>query len=146
VKASPETSPSLQGLGIAVLRVVTGCLFLASGAQKLIIFDLDRHLIIVDLVQQGNLLPVPIVILGSLVELVCGAALVVGLLTRWASIALALLMLANILVLHQPYEFIEQDHGFEYAALRLAASVALALSGSGRVALDNILARRRGAK
>ena len=136
----------LQGLGIAVLRVVTGCLILASGAQKLFIFDLDRHLIVVDLVQQGNLLPVPIVILGSLVELVCGAALVVGLLTRWASIGLALLMLANILVLHQPYEFIEQEHGFEYAALRLAAMVALALSGSGRVALDNILARPRGAK
>ncbi len=32
--------------------------------------------------------------------------------------------------------------GYEYALLRLAATVALIFTGSGRVALDNILASR----
>ena len=82
----------------------------------------------------------------SLGEFLCGAALVVGLLTRWISALLAFLMLANILVFHPPYYFFEQDTGYEYALLRLAASVALALTGSDKVALDNILATRRGPK
>jgi putative oxidoreductase len=114
--------------------LVTGYLFLASGVHRLFIEDLS---------QPGSSLPVPIVVVGSLGELLCGAALTVGLLTRWVSIPLAILMLADILVLHPPYAFFEQDYGYEYALLRLAACVALALTGSDKVALDNILAIRR---
>jgi len=123
----------LQGWGIAVLRVVAGYLFLVSGVYKLFI----------DPTSLGDLLPVTIGMALSLGELMCGAALVVGLLTRWVSVPLALLMLADILVIHPPVAFFEQDHGYEYALLRLAASVTLTLSGSGKVALDNILAIRR---
>ena len=123
----------LQGWGIVILRVVTGYLFLASGVHKLFIEDLS---------QSGSSLPVPIVVVSSLGELVCGVALIVGLLTRWVCIPLAILMLADILVVHPPYEFLAQDHGYEYASLRLAACVTLALTGSDRMALDNILAIR----
>jgi putative oxidoreductase len=126
----------LQGWGIAVLRVVTGYLFLASGVNKLFIED-PRHL-------DGSLLPMPIILGSSLAELLCGVALIVGLLTRWVSIPLAILMLADVVVVHPPSEFFEQDYGYEYALLRLAASVALVSTGSGKVALDNIiLANRR---
>jgi putative oxidoreductase len=128
----------LQGWGIAILRVVTGYLFLASGVHKLFFLDLIS--------EPSSSVPEPILVLGSLGEFVCGAALVVGLLTRWLSIPLAILMLADIVVFHPPYEFFSQDRGFEYASLRLAACVALALTGSGKVALDNILALRRGPK
>ena len=128
----------LHGWGIAVLRVVTGYLFLASGVHKLFIEDLS---------QLGVSLPLPVLAAISLGEILCGAALVVGLLTRWVSIPLALLMVVDILVLHLPYAFFEQDRGYEYASLRLAASVTLALTGSGnKVALDNILLIQRGPK
>ena len=131
----------LQGLGIVVLRVVTGYLFLASGAYKLFIADLTLNQ------QAAESLSGPIVLVSSVVELVCGAALMVGLLTRFVCIPLILLMLADILVMHPPYQLFGQDRGYEYAVLRLAASTALALTGSGRVALDNILASiRRGSK
>jgi|SRR5215210_90402 len=136
MQATPKTT-QLQGWGIAVLRVVAGYLFLASGVAKLFI-NAPPEL--------GDLFPMAIGAALSVGELVCGAALVVGLLTRWASVLLALLMLANVLVVHPPYELFEQDHGYEYALLRLAASVALALTGSGKVALDNIVAMRRGPK
>ena len=46
----------------------------------------------------------PIIVVGSLVEIICGAALVVRLLTRWVSIPLAILMLADIGVFYPPYE------------------------------------------
>ena len=131
----PTNKPTqLQGLGIALLRVVAGFVFLSSGVHKLFVEDLT---------QQGISLVLLVFVAIALGELLCGAALVVGLLTRWVSIPLALLMLADILVLHPPYEFFEQDHGYESALLRLTASIALALTGSGKVALDNVLALQK---
>lgn len=134
MQVAPKTT-QLQGWGIAVLRVVAGYLFLASGVDKLFLNGLA---------EPGGLLPVAIIVVISLGELACGAALVVGLLTRVVSVLLALLMLANILTVHAPSAFFEQDHGNEYALLRLAATTTLALAGSGKVALDNVLAKRRG--
>ena len=129
MQASPKTT-QLQGWGIAILRVLTGYLFLAAGVTKLF-YEEDHG---------------PIIVVSSLGEIVFGAALIVGLLTRWISIPLAILMLADILVFHPPYDLFEQDHGYEYALLRLGACITLALAGSGKVALDNVIAIRRGPK
>jgi uncharacterized membrane protein YphA (DoxX/SURF4 family) len=76
----------LQGWGIAILRVLTGYLFLAAGVNKF--FDGDLS---------------PIFVASSLGELLFGAALIVGLLTRWVSIPPAILMLADIFVFHPPH-------------------------------------------
>jgi uncharacterized membrane protein YphA (DoxX/SURF4 family) len=124
--------------GITVLRVVTGYLFLVAGLHKLFIID--------DLANTVSLLLFILILWLYSGELLCGAALLVGLHTRWFSIPLAFLMLADILVVHPPDELLTQDKGYEYAALRLAACVTLALTGSGKMALDNILASRRGPK
>ena len=122
----------LQAWGITLLRTATGIVFLGAGVQNLF--------------HSLSQLPGPTVIVGSTVELVCGAALVVGLLTRWVCIPLALLMLADILVMHPPSGYFAGDEGFEHAFLRLAASAAIVLAGPGKVALDNVLAIRRGRK
>ena len=120
----------LQAWGIALLRVLTGYLFLAAGVNKL--FYEDHN---------------PILVASSLGELLFGAALILGLLTRWVSIPLAILMLANIFVFHPPHDLFEQQStGYEYTLLRLGACITLALTGPGKVALDNILAIRRGSK
>jgi putative oxidoreductase len=78
----------------------------------------------------------------ALVELACGAAVVLGFCTRWVSIPLALGMAVDTLLIHGPQGFAVYQGGYEYALLRLAATVALIFTGSGRVALDNILASR----
>src|SRR4028118_817440 len=122
MQTTPKTI-QLQGWGITILRVVTGYLFLASGVEKLFIGDPF---------QPGSSLPVPIIVVGSLGELLCGAALIVGLLTRWVSIPLAILIVADIVVLHLPYAFFSHTRGFEYASLRLTACVALAITGSDK--------------
>ena len=129
----PASTAQLQAWGITLLRVVMGIVFLGAGLQKL-------HL------PEATQLPGSIITGGSLVELLCGAALVAGLFTRWVSIPLALLMLVDILVNHPPSGFITGDEGFEHALVRLAASAALALAGPGKVALDNVIALRRGSK
>lgn len=136
MEASPKTT-RLHGWGIAVLRVVAGYLFLSSGIDKLFVTALPSL---------GGLLPVNIGLVLSLGELLCGAALIVGLLTRWVSVLLALGMVANILVVHPPSELFQQGHGYEYALLRLAAGVALALSGPGKVAVDNLFTSRGSTK
>ena len=123
----------MHAWGITLLRLVTGIVSLGAGLQNL-------------LLEGSSQLPEPILIVGSLVELLCGAALVAGLLTRWVSAALALLMLADILVFHPPNGVFVGDEGFEHALLRLAAGAALALAGPGKAALDNVLAIRRGPK
>ena len=139
MQATRKTT-QLQGWGIAILRVLTGYLFLAAGVHKLLFYEEDFGPL-------GSPLYESIVVASSLGEILLGAALIVGLLTRWVSIPLALLMLADILVFHPPYDLFEQDHGYEYALLRLGACITLALTGSGgKVALDNILAIRRGPK
>ena len=145
MQASRKTT-QLQGWGIAILRVLTGYLFLAAGVHKLFYDFYEEDLSQEDLGPLGSLLNGPIVVAGSLGELVFGAALIVGLLTRWVSIPLAILMLADILVVHTPNELFEADPKYESALLRLGACITLALSGSGKVALDNILAIRRGPK
>ena len=115
-------------------------MFLGAGLQKLFLPEATQ------LPGPATQLPGPIITVGSLVELLCGAALAVGLFTRWVSIPLALLMLADILVNHPPSGFITGDAGFEHALVRLAASAALVLVGPGKVALDNVIALRRGSK
>jgi putative oxidoreductase len=128
----------LRDWGNAILRVLTGYLFLAAGVNKL--FYLDDSAIGV-----ASLDDSPIGVAIYLGELLFGAALIAGLLTRWVCIPLALLMLADIFVFHQPHNLFEQQSTeYEYALLRLGACITLALTGPGKVALDNILAIRRG--
>jgi putative oxidoreductase len=121
----------LQAWGLTLVRVVTGILFLRAGVNNLFF-------------EGSSELPGLIIMVGSVVELLCGAALVVGLLTRWVCIPLALLMVADILTFHPPVGFFLGDEAFQHAFIRLANSVGLALAGPGKVALDNLLAIRRG--
>jgi putative oxidoreductase len=121
----------LQAWGITLVRVVTGILFLRAGVNNLFF-------------EGSSELPGLIIMVGSVVELLCGAALVVGLLTRWVCIPLALLMVADILTFHPPVGFFLGGEAFQNAFIRLANSVGLALAGPGKVALDNLLAIRRG--
>jgi len=127
-KHNSSKKTQLQGWGILILRVLTGHLFLAAGAHKFFYDDLGPL---------GSSL--------SLVELLFGAALIVGLLTRWVSIPLATLMLADIFLHHPPSYLFEQDPGYESALLRLAACTTLAITGSGKVALDDVVASRKSA-
>ena len=93
--------------------------------------------------QLGGLFPLPTAVVVSLVEALCGAALVLGLFTRLVCVPLAMGMLVDILVFHPPSGLFVDDTGFELALLRLAASVTLILTGAGNAALDNLRAWRK---
>ena len=125
--------------GVAVLRVIVGVVFVAHGVQKLFGFGLAA--LAGFLGQQGFPLPTMAAAVLIAAELGGGLALVLGLFTRWAAVPLAFAMLMATLSVHLKAGFFAPN-GFEYTLTLLAATIALALAGSGRLALDAVRARR----
>jgi putative oxidoreductase len=130
-------------VGLAVLRVVTGGVFAALGAEELfgsrpegvaaVFAGLDGPL-------AGLVEP-----LVALLELVGGLALIAGLLTRPVALALVAAMLGALLILHPPIGFSLPD-GYELVLALLGAGATLATTGAGGWSLDaRIDARRTGA-
>ena len=115
MKAS--TINRLREWGITLLRVGTGATFLIHDGEQLLLEGFSSR---------------------AGVECLCGAALVLGLFTRWVSILLVIGMLVDVFLIHWPSSLFSQDAGFEYALLRLSTSLTLVLTGPGQAALDNI--------
>ncbi|HEX9109387.1 MAG TPA: DoxX family protein [Longimicrobiales bacterium] len=126
-------------LGLMVLRVAVGLAFVAHGAQKLFVFGLAG--VTGAFGHMGIPLPGVTGALVLAVELLGGLALAFGLLTRLASLGLAIDMLGAIALVHARNGFF-LPNGFEYAFTLLAATAALTLAGPGALALDNVLGRK----
>jgi putative oxidoreductase len=77
-------------------------------------------------------------------ELVCGAMLVVGVLTRIAALPLAFTMIIAAFVVHKsdPF-FMGGGAAKEPAVMYLCAYLAVLLLGPGRFSLDHILLKKR---
>lgn len=139
VPAAPTASASPRlDLALMLLRVVIGAIFIAHGFQKLFMFTLPGTT--GAFADMGVPLPALAAPLVAFVELVGGAALVAGLLTRVVAPLLALNMLGAILLVHLSAGFFGPG-GVEFPLALLAASAALALTGAGRYSLDAL--RRR---
>jgi putative oxidoreductase len=130
----------LRGWGPTILRVIVGLIFLAHGGQKL----LGQGFGGVAGMTEGLGLPAPALAAVALVlvELLGGAALILGLFARLFSIPLAFSMLVATVLVHLPNGFFSSSSGVEFTLLLTVACVALALTGPGEGSLDRFLARR----
>lgn len=131
---------SQQQLGITILRVITGIVFLAHGWQKVFVFGFAG--ISGGFAKMGVPLPTVMGPFIGLLELLGGAALVIGLLTRLAALGLAFDMLGAILLVHGAAGLF-LPNGYEFALMMLTASVALVLGGPGALSVDGALSSRR---
>lgn len=137
--AVTRTSHASAATGLAIVRIVTGLVFLAHGYQKVFIYGHAG-------VAQGFAgmhVPLPGItsILIAAIELLGGLALILGFGTRIAAALLACDMLGAILLVHARNGFFSPT-GIEFPLMLLAASIALAVAGSGAGAVDGILARK----
>ncbi len=123
--------------GLAVIRIVVGLTFLLHGWQKFFEFGIPG--ITNAFGQMG--VPVPEIAgpLVAIVELVGGAALMVGFLTRLVAIPLAIDMLAAVLLVRLPGGFFA-PMGFEYELLLFTCSIGFLIGGPGAASIDRTIA------
>ncbi|MHA7180205.1 DoxX family protein [Arthrobacter sp. MDB2-24] len=132
---SSKTSASTTStLARTVLRVALGVIFLAHGWQK--IFDYTIPGTQAAFAQMG----VPAAeLIGPAVgflELVGGAALILGVLVRPVAALLALDMLGALFLVHAPAGIFADKGGYELVLVLAAGAAALALVGAGRFSVD----------
>jgi len=139
-ETNAEGGRKLQGWGLTILRVVVGIVFFVHGGQKLFVYGVGG---VAGLMGQiGIPLPMLSAAVVTTVEFLSGAALVVGLFTRWAAILLAINMLVAIMTVHLKAGFF-LPNGYEFALTLLGANMALALAGPGKAAIDAVFAKSR---
>jgi putative oxidoreductase len=128
----------MEQLGIAMVRVAVGIVFLAHGAQKLFVIGPAgvAHMF------QGAGIPLPqaSAAVVTLVEFAGGIALVLGVGARWAAILLAIVMAVAIGKVHLHAGFFG-PRGFEFPLTLLIANLAIALAGPGSPALGRVSKR-----
>ncbi len=127
-------------VGLTILRVATGVIFAAHGAQKLFVYGFAG----VTGAFGGMGIPFPGVVgpLTGLVEFFGGLALIVGLLTRLAGFGLGVTMLGAIGIVHLASGFFAPN-GIEFPLSLIAATAALVFTGAGQFSLDALIAGRR---
>src|SRR5215471_670727 len=135
------------------LRLIVGYGFMEHGFAKL-----ARSVDAFPAILQALGVPAPHLMgwLTILVEIVGGLAVLLGALVPLASIPMAAVLLVAIVTVHLPYGFSSiklqavtaagaqfGPPGFETDLLYLACLAALVLGGSGPLAIDGVLAKRR---
>ncbi|MBW7472441.1 DoxX family protein [Marinobacter sp. F4218] len=137
---------SSAGFAALVLRVPVGLVLAAHGAQKLFgwfggygLEGTGQWMASIGL-EPGYLMA----LLAGSAEFFGGLALALGLLTRPAALVNAVAMLVAIFAVHIGNGLFMSNNGYEYALTLFVVSVALAIQGGGRLALDNVLLERVG--
>ena len=124
--------------GMLPLRVVVGLVFLMHGGQKLFVFGLGGTADIMD--KLG--LPLPFVCAAIVItlELAGGLAILLGVFARSAGTLLAFEMVVAIFVARFHGGFFA-PYGYEFEFTLLGACLTFALSGPGRMSLEEIWRR-----
>lgn len=91
------------------------------------------------LVSLGVPLPSVAAWVVTMVELVGGLLLLVGLFVRYAAVLIAADMVVATLLVHLPNGFAVSDGGYEFTFLLALASISLVLSGPGVLSLERAL-------
>ncbi len=126
-----SNSELLRSWGTTLLRVAVGSVFVAHGVSKLFMGFTNVGDF---LVSAGIPYPTIAAVVLTMVELLGGVAMILGVLTRYVAIMLAFDMAVAILTVHLKNGFFMPD-GSEYAMVLLAANLNFILAGGGAAEL-----------
>jgi len=136
------TSPSQRqlGVGLLILRLSLGLVFLVHGGQKLFMMGMGRTAgMLSQMGVPGASLLGPLL---AIAEPLAGVALVIGLLTRAAGLGVAIDMLGAMLFFHRLHGFFV-PMGIEFPMMLCASGLALAALGAGPFSIDHAVSGRR---
>ena len=130
-----------MALGLLVLRVVAGGLFVGHGAQKLFGFFGGHGLSRTGgFFESLGLRPGRTLAVGAgLAELAGGALLALGLVTPLAAALLIAVMVTAVATVHWQNGVWATEGGFEYNLVLGAIAFALTSTGAGKWSLDHVL-------
>ena len=133
-------SPALTDLALLVSRVALGVILLAHGWQKLNEYTVAGTA--ASFAQMGVPAPTAAATFATAVELVGGAALILGLFTP----LFALLNVANLIgafaLVHAGNGVFVENGGYELVLALAAGLVVIAVLGGGKLSVDGLIGRR----
>ncbi|MEZ9890646.1 DoxX family protein [Vibrio breoganii] len=139
-----KITTSIPSWSSLVLRVPVGLIFMAHGAQKLFAM-FGGH----GLEGTGQWMESIGLGPGYLMALMAGSAeffgglfIIVGLLTRPTALVLAFTMIVAIVTVHLENGLFMSNNGYEFGLSLAVISFALMFQGGGRLAIDNLIAKR----
>jgi putative oxidoreductase len=135
---------SLTTTARTMLRVVVGFIFVAHGWQKFNEFTIAGTQAAFG--QMGVPAAEAVAPIVAVLELVGGAALILGVLARPFAALLAVVTLGAMFMVHLPAGIYAEKGGYELVLILAAAALAIALVGPGRVSVDNALFARSNSK
>ncbi|WP_428911060.1 DoxX family protein [Niallia sp. Krafla_26] len=131
----------MVSIGLLIIRLVIGLLFVAHGAQKL--FGWFGGYGVKGTggwFESIGIKPgVTMALIAGLTELIGGILFVLGLLTPLAGIMIAGTMVVAIAKVHGSNGLWSTSNGYEYNLTLLAVAIGIALIGPGQYALDAFL-------
>ncbi|MFT3848064.1 MAG: DoxX family protein [Propionivibrio sp.] len=136
--SSTGTKTSATRLGIALLRIALGAMFLAHGLLKALVFTLPGTAGFFESVGFPGFLAYVVIP----AEVLAGIALVVGFRTRLVAAAtIPLLIGAASVHLGNGWLFSSANGGWEYPVYLIVAALAQSLLGGGAFAFDDLRTR-----
>lgn len=130
----------VQPLGLLVLRVVLGAIMIAHGYGK-VFGGLQKHAAMV----HGLGLPGWLGYLSAFAEFGGGILLIIGLVTRFAALAVCINMLVAVFKVHLKNGLTGQG-GYEFALSLAAIAFALIFTGAGPISADWLFGTGGGAR
>lgn len=136
-----KTTEKQIDLGLLVLRLALGTIFIAHGGQKLFVYGFEG--VAGGFAQMGVPMPSVVGPFIGFVELFGGIAIFLGLLTRLAGLGVASTMIGAISLVHLQNGFFNPG-GIEFPLMLLASALAVVITGAGSYSIDSVIGRRKG--
>lgn len=138
---------SLSAWAPLTIRIGLGVIFMAHGGQKLFgLWGGSGLGATMEAFESSMGIPPYLTAIAAAMEWFGGLAVLIGILTRLASLGLAMVMLVAMFQAHLPHGFFinwemmtGRGHGIEFNVALLAMCFDLLLSGPGKLSLDRLL-------